>query len=86
MAALVCAARRSESETKASGVIGKTKVKKLGGGSLDVEFDLVNFKAPYFDEYTGEILPNYLVHAAMIEEMTNFFENAVWTAAEWKDM
>ena len=31
-----------------SEVIGTTRVKKLGGEVLDVEFDLVNFKARYF--------------------------------------
>ena len=70
LAALVCAARKAEPVAKESGIIGKTKVKKLGGGTLDIDFDLLRFKAQYFDEYTGGILPNDLVRAAMIEEMT----------------
>lgn len=71
MAALVCAARRADPVVKDTGIIGKTKVKKLGGGSIDIDFDLVMFKAQYFDEYPGDILPNDLVREAMIEEMTS---------------
>ena len=54
VAALVCAARRREADEKVSEVIGKTKVKKLGGEVIDVEFDLVNFRAQCFDAYKGK--------------------------------
>ena len=36
---------------------GKTKMKKVGGGEIEVDFNTLNFKAQYFDEYTGEPLP-----------------------------
>ena len=56
------------------------------GGQQEVVFTEDNFKAQYYDEYTGEPLPNHLVRAAMIEEMSYFSEKTVWTAAKWSDM
>ena len=66
--------------------IGKTKTKKVGGGEIEVDFNTISVKTQYFDEYTGEPLPNQLVRAAMIEEVPYISEKAVWTAADWADM
>ena len=48
-----------------------------GGGQQEVVFTKENFKSQYYDEYTGEPLPNDLVRAAMIEEMSYFSEKTV---------
>ena len=61
-------------------------MQKVGGGEIEVDFNTISFKTRYFDEYTGEPLPNHLVRAAMIEETSHFSEKAVWTAADWADM
>ena len=66
--------------------MAKTKMQKVGAGEIEVDFNNINFKTQYFDEYTGEPLPNHLVRAAMIEETSYFCEKAVWTAAGWADM
>ena len=76
---------KTQSEPNESVSIGKTKM-KVGGGEIEVDFNTINFKTQYFDEYTGEPLPYHLVRAAMIEEMLYFSEKAVWTAADWADM
>ena len=50
--------------------IGNTKMKRIGGGELEVDFNTINLKAQDFDGYTGEALPNDLVRAAMTKEMS----------------
>ena len=85
MAALMCSSK-TQSQPDESISIGKTKMKKVGGGEIEVYFNTMNFKTQHFDEYTGEPLPNHLVRAAMIEEMSYFSEKTVWTAADWADM
>ena len=77
---------RNQSEPDESVSIRKSKMKKVGGGEIEVVFNTINFKTRYFDEYTGEPLPNHLVRAAMIEDMSYFSEKAVWTAADGADM
>ena len=79
-------ASKGKSEPNASVSIGNTKMQKVGGGEIEVDFNTIKFKTQYFDEYTSEPLPNRLVHAAMIEDMSYFSEKAVWTAAGWADM
>ena len=59
---------RNQSEPNESVSIGNTKMKKVGGGEIKVDFNTISFKTRYFDEYTGEPLPNHLVRAAMMEE------------------
>jgi hypothetical protein len=85
LAALMCSSK-TQSQPNESISIGKTKMKKVGGGEIEVDFNTMNLKTQYFDEYTGEPLPNHLVRAAMIEEMSYFSEKTVWTAADWADM
>ena len=77
---------RSKPEPNESVSIGKNKMKTNGGGEIEVDFYTIKLKTQYFDEYTGEPLPNHLVRAAMIEEMSYVSEKAVWTAADWADM
>ena len=77
---------KTRSEPNESVSIGKTKMKRVGGGEAEVDFNTLNVKSQYFDEYTGEPLPNHLVRATMIEEMSYFSEKAVRTAADWADM
>ena len=36
-----------------------------------------NFKPRYLDEYTGEVLPADLIHAAIVDEL-NYFNDRVW--------
>ena len=35
-------------------------MEKVSGGEIEVDFNTLNFKTRYFDEYTGEPLPNHL--------------------------
>ena len=79
---MMFAATRGKTEPGESVSIGKTKMQKIGGGELEVGFNTINFKAEYFDEYTGEALPNDLVRAAMIENLLYFSEKAIRKAAE----
>ena len=51
--------------------------KKVGGGHIDITYDLRNFRAVYRDEYTNEILPEKLVREAIREEL-NYFNSKVW--------
>ena len=51
-----------------SGKLGVTGITKLDGGTLKLNFEDGNFKAKYFDEYTGEELPRHLVIESMIED------------------
>ena len=46
------------------------RAQRVGGGEIEVDFNTINVKTQYFNEYTGEPLPNHLVRAAMIEEMS----------------
>ena len=92
-AAIICANRtRRQAKTekvvddKDMEILGRTVMQTTDGGGQEVVFMEDNFKAQYFDEYTGEPLPNHLVRAAMIEEMSYFSEKEVWTAAKWSDM
>lgn len=43
-----------------------------------IDFEETQFKQAYIDEYTGEILQNDLIKAAMIEELTYLSEKEVW--------
>ena len=48
---------------------------------MQVTFDPSNFKQAYFDEYTGEPLPDHLVRTAIAEERS-YFNSMVWEAAK----
>ena len=45
-----------------------TKVKKLGGEHVQLEWDDRNFMPVYKDEYTNEMLSTHLIRAAIIED------------------
>ena len=62
-----------------------SKVTKLGGGHIDIQFDPRNFKEVYRDEYTNEILPTELIRAAIIEEL-DYFNSRVWEVTDAKNM
>ena len=57
-----------------------TGITKLDDGMLKLNIEDANFKAKYFDEYTGEELPRHLVIEAMIEELSYFNDKEVWKA------
>ena len=38
-------------------MVRKSKIKKVGGGHIHIQFDPRNFKDIYRDEHTNEILP-----------------------------
>ena len=61
---------KTRSEPNESVSIGKIKMKRVGSGKVEVDFNTLNFKSQYFVECTGEPLPNHLVRTAMIEEMS----------------
>ena len=54
-----------------------SSIKKVKGGVLPIAFQQENFKARYIDEYTGEVLDNHLIQAALMEEM-GYFNDHVW--------
>ena len=58
---------------------------KVGGGHIEIQFDPRNFKEVYRDEYTNEILPTHLIHAAIIEEL-EYFNSRVWELSDIKAM
>ena len=52
-----------------------SQIKKTGGGYMNISYD--NWKPRYVDEYTGGVLKDQLVHAAMIDEL-DYFNQHVW--------
>ena len=58
---------------------------KVGGGHMDFQFELRNFKEVYLDEYAIEILPPHLIQAAIIEEF-EYCNNRVWDISDVKAM
>ena len=61
-------------------------MKKTSGGTIKIVYDELNFKKAYYDEYTGEKLPEKLVRDAIIEELNYFSEKGVWESAEHAEM
>lgn len=55
--------------------VKRSTIKKASGGYLSISYD--NWKPFYSDEYTGELLPSKLIHAAMIDEL-DYFNKHVW--------
>ena len=51
-------------------VTKSSSIKKWGGGYLSIKYD--TWKPRYTDKYTGEILRDDLVQAAMIDELDYF--------------
>ena len=49
-----------------------SKVTKVGGGHITIQFDPRNFRPEYRDEYTNELLPAHLIRAAIIDELDYF--------------
>ena len=50
---------------------------KVGGGHIELDWDDMNFKEIYRDEYTNEILPTHLIKEAIKEELS-YFNARVW--------
>ena len=50
--------------------VKSSSIKKWGGGYLRIKYD--TWKPRYTDEYTGEMLRDDLVQAAMIDELDYF--------------
>ena len=61
-------------------------MKQMTGGDMQVVYDQINFKKAYYDEYTGEQLPEDLVRAAIIEELNYFSEEGVWENADYAEL
>ena len=59
-------------------------LQQLDGGMLKLNFEDSNFKAKYYDEYTGKDLPRHLVIEAMVEELSYFNDKEVWKATSRK--
>ena len=62
-----------------------SEVKLLKGGTLPVGYKAEHFKHQYIDEYTGEVLPQELIHAAIVDEL-NYFNNRVREITTKADM
>ena len=54
-----------------------------GGGTVQVNYAIRDFKAAYVDEYTREVLPHALVQEAIREEL-EYFNPHVWELADAK--
>ena len=83
---MMSAASREKPEPGKSVSIEDKRMQKVVGGNIEVDFNAIHVKTQYFDEYMGEPLPNDLVRAAMIQDMSYSSKKAVWTAADWADM
>ena len=46
-----------------------SSTKTVTGGVLPIAYHLNQFKARYTDEYTGEVLDDFLIQAAIMEEL-----------------
>ena len=54
-----------------------SSVKLVSGEMLMVGYTSDHFKAQYLDDYTGEVLPEALIRAAVVEEL-HYFNERVW--------
>ena len=79
----LCSAKRINGYGTENKVLGTCKMKKTTGGTRQIVYDQINFKKAYYDEYTGEQLPEELVRAAIIEELNYFSEEGVWENAKY---
>ena len=80
MAMAISVSGANVTSNEKSGNLGVTGITKLDGGTLKLNLEDGNFKAKYFDEYTGEELPRHLVIEAMIEELSYFNDREVCKA------
>ena len=63
----------------------QSRIKKCGGGHVDIEWGSRNFKEVYRDECTNEVLPKELIHAAIQEELS-YFNQHVWEVTDKEGM
>ena len=61
-------------------------MKTTKGKHMTITYNALNFKKAYYDEYTGELLPEDLVRSAIIEELNYFSEEGVWESAEYQEL
>ena len=73
----LCAAPRIRSYGTENHVLGECRMKLTTGGAHKITYNALNFKKAYYDEYTGELLPEKLVREAIIEELNYFSEEGV---------
>ena len=66
--------RPGQIQFETSTVAPDSSVKLVKGGMLPVSYTSDHFKPKYLDEYTGEILPDKLIHSAIVEELNYFNE------------
>ena len=73
-----------------SKVLGKCKMSHTDGRSAnEILYDTVNVKQTDFDEYTGEMLPEGLARAAIMEEfdyLSGKKQKVIWAAAGYGEM
>ena len=60
-----------------TGASVRSRVSKVGGGHIELDWDDRNFKEVYRDEYTNEVLPSHLIKEAIKEELS-YFNSRVW--------
>ena len=77
--------RPGQIQFEASTVAPASAVKMVKGGMLPVSYTSDHFKPKYLDEYTGEILPDKLIHSAIVEEL-NYFNERVWEITTKSEM
>ena len=56
-------------------------IPKESGGSVQIKYEMKNFRQVYLDEYTREEIPHHLVQQAIVEEL-NYFNDRVWELSD----
>ena len=62
-----------------------SSIKKVTGGVLPIAYHSNQLKARYTDEYTGEVLDDFLIQAAIMEKL-GYFTDRVWEVSTREDM
>ena len=71
--------------TEADEKIKMSSIKKVTGGVLPIAYHSNQFKACYTDEYTSEVLNNFLIPAAIMEEL-DYVNDRMWEVSTRDDM
>ena len=62
-----------------------SQVTMVSGGVLPIGYKDESYKSKYLDEYTGEVLPEALIRAAIREEL-DYFNDRVWQVCTKDEM
>lgn len=86
MAVAIAAMAADAKDIPKHGELGATKITKVEGGKLNIDFNDLKLKAKHYREYNGKEVDQVLVLAAMMEEMSYLNEKEVWHATDHSTM